>query len=105
MARGAECVRTGETTLEGAADPAGAPSGGVRPVVRASLRLAPVLVACVLASPAGAAERLRVTESGRYLERADGAPFFYLGDTAWLLLQRLDSAETERYLADRAEKG
>jgi hypothetical protein len=32
------------------------------------------------------AERLRVTPDGRWLERADGTPFFYLGDTAWLLL-------------------
>ena len=51
------------------------------------------------------AERLRVTPDGRWLERADGTPFFYLGDTAWLLLQRLNGDETERYLVDRAAKG
>jgi len=51
------------------------------------------------------AERLRVTPDGRWLERADGTPFFYLGDTAWLLLQRLNGDETERYLVDRAANG
>lgn len=54
---------------------------------------------------APAAEPLRVTSDGRWLERADATPFFYLGDTAWMLLQQLDPAETERYLSDRAEKG
>ena len=29
---------------------------------------------------------LRVSENGRYLERADGTPFFWLGDTWWLSL-------------------
>jgi hypothetical protein len=46
-----------------------------------------------------------VTSDGRWLERTDGTPFFYLGDTAWMLLQQLDAEETERYLTDRAEKG
>ena len=48
---------------------------------------------------------LRVADNGRFLVHADGSPFFYLGDTGWTLLQRLDSAETDRYLADRAAKG
>ncbi len=59
---------------------------------------------CAAAPAARAAERLRVTD-GRWLERADGTPFFYLGDTAWMLLQRLDGDETERYLTNRAGKG
>jgi hypothetical protein len=59
---------------------------------------------CAAPPAARAAERLRVTD-GRWLERADGTPFFYLGDTAWMLLQRLDGEETERYLRNRADKG
>ena len=38
---------------------------------------------------------LRVADNGRFLIQADGSPFFYLGDTAWALLQRLDWVETE----------
>jgi len=33
------------------------------------------------------------------------APFFWLGDTAWLMLQKLDKDETRTYLRNRAEKG
>jgi hypothetical protein len=32
-------------------------------------------------------------------------PFFWLGDTAWLLFSRLDREEAKRYLDDRREKG
>jgi Protein of unknown function (DUF4038) len=48
---------------------------------------------------------LKISPNRRYLVSAEGAPFFYLGDTAWALFQRLDRAETDRYLEDRARKG
>jgi hypothetical protein len=48
---------------------------------------------------------LRITSNGRALETADGAPFFYLGDTAWALLNALKPDEWERYLVNRADKG
>jgi len=48
---------------------------------------------------------LRVAANHRYLEYQDGTPFFYLGDTAWELFHRLNRAEADRYLADRAAKG
>ncbi len=35
----------------------------------------------------------------------DGRPFFWLGDTAWLLFSNLDDAEIECYLRNRAAKG
>lgn len=47
---------------------------------------------------------LTVAANHRYLE-AGGKPFFWLGDTAWLLLSRLDRAETEEYLATRQRQG
>ncbi len=48
---------------------------------------------------------IRVSEDRRFLEHADGTPFFYLADTAWALFQRLDRDEAARYLQDRAGKG
>src|SRR5437868_7308930 len=48
---------------------------------------------------------LKVSDNRRFLVRDDGAPFFYLGDTAWALFQRLDLADATRYLEDRAAKG
>jgi hypothetical protein len=41
----------------------------------------------------------------RYLIDERGAPFFYLGDTAWELFHRLTREEAEQYLQDRAAKG
>jgi hypothetical protein len=49
--------------------------------------------------------KLQVSANKRYLQHADGTPFFYLGDTAWELFHRLDRDETDQYLTDRAQKG
>ena len=49
--------------------------------------------------------RLKVSPNGRYFVDQDGKPFFYLGDTCWLLFQRLDHDEVDEYLKDRAAKG
>jgi hypothetical protein len=49
--------------------------------------------------------QLQVSPNKRYLVKADGQPFFYLGDTAWELFHRLNREEAETYLKDRAAKG
>jgi hypothetical protein len=49
--------------------------------------------------------RLKVSPNGRTFVDQDGKPFFYLGDTAWLIFQRLDRKEVDDYLKDRAGKG
>ncbi len=49
--------------------------------------------------------QLRVSKNQRYLETADGKPFFWLGDTAWELFHRLSREEADLYLKNRAEKG
>jgi hypothetical protein len=48
---------------------------------------------------------IAVSVNGRFLQYKDGEPFFWLGDTAWMLFQRLDREETERYLENRRLKG
>jgi hypothetical protein len=60
------------------------------------------------AGPAGKSVKglkLKVSGNGRYFVNQDGRPFFYLGDTCWLLFQRLNRAEVDEYLKDRAGKG
>ena len=47
---------------------------------------------------------LTINARGRGFLR-DGAPFFWLGDTAWLLFSRLSDGEIEIYLKNRAAKG
>ncbi|QDK83492.1 DUF4038 domain-containing protein [Spirosoma sp. KCTC 42546] len=48
---------------------------------------------------------LKVSDNHRYLVHQDGAPFFYMGDTAWELFHRLNREEADRYLKRRAEQG
>jgi hypothetical protein len=48
---------------------------------------------------------LRPAENGRYIEHADGTPYFRLGDTGWLLFTRLGRDEAPAYLDYRRERG
>jgi len=48
---------------------------------------------------------LRVSPDGRYLVDRDGQPFFWLGDTAWLLPQKARREDVALYLETRARQG
>jgi hypothetical protein len=48
---------------------------------------------------------LRVSSNGRYFINEKGEPFFWLGDTGWLLFARLTREEAEQYLENRRQKG
>ncbi|MDE5840253.1 MAG: DUF4038 domain-containing protein, partial [Muribaculaceae bacterium] len=48
---------------------------------------------------------LRVSDNGLFLQHEDGTPFFWLGDTGWLLPQRLDRDEAQHYLENTAGEG
>jgi hypothetical protein len=62
-------------------------------------------LAAGLAAPAAAElPGLHVAANRHYLAAGD-APFFWMGDTAWLLLSRLDREEAEQYLATRQRQG
>lgn len=54
--------------------------------------------------PSGPLPRLRVSDNQRFLATEDGRPFFWLGDTAWLLFPKLDREEVDKYFEDRAAK-
>ena len=47
---------------------------------------------------------LSISENRRYLMEGD-KPFFWLGDTAWLMFLKLDEDEIYTYLRNRKEKG
>jgi hypothetical protein len=55
--------------------------------------------------PFSAEAELSVSENGRYLTNADGSPFYWLGDTAWGLFQKLDRAEVKHYFEIRRGQG
>jgi hypothetical protein len=42
--------------------------------------------------------KLQVSANSRFLQFSDGTPFFWLGDTGWLLPERLDRNEVDYYL-------
>ncbi len=48
---------------------------------------------------------LKVSDNHRYFSTPDGKPFFWLGDTGWLLFSKLDRAEAEKYLEIRRKQG
>ena len=66
---------------------------------------------CACAAPEAQAPQppppmpLQVSENGRHLVDAGGRPFFWLGDTAWLLFQKTSRDDAEHYLATRARQG
>jgi len=47
---------------------------------------------------------IRLSQNRRYLEQADGTPFFWLSDTAWNGALKADHASWETYLSDRKRK-
>jgi hypothetical protein len=48
---------------------------------------------------------LTISENHRFLTDGNGKPFFWLGDTGWLLFSKLTREEAIQYLDDRAQKG
>ena len=48
---------------------------------------------------------IEVSENGHYFRRSGGKPFFWLGDTGWLMFNRLDRKNIEKYIEDRKAKG
>lgn len=55
--------------------------------------------------PYQALPRVRVHPGGHYLETEDGRPFFWLGDTAWELIDHTTREECSYYLKTRASQG
>ncbi len=72
--------------------------GGIMTVVLA-------LLSCDSENLSGLCGELRVSEEGRSLECLNGKPFFWLGDTGWLLFSKLTREEADLYLEDRRLKG
>lgn len=68
------------------------------------MRAIHALVLTLVLAATGPAQALQVSKNGRFLVTDDGAPFFWLGDTAWRL-QRLAPDELAYYLDTRKAQG
>jgi len=49
--------------------------------------------------------RVKISDSKRYFTTADGKPFFWLGDTGWLLFVKCNREDAVRYLDTRQSQG
>jgi len=76
--------------------------GGVRKKT-VVLWIAAVMALSAFSVQAAPLARLRVSENGRFFVKADGSPFFWMGDTEWALFH-LSREDAELYLKDRAAK-
>ena len=56
-------------------------------------------------SAAGVPGPIKVSPDGRHFVDRTGAPFFWLGDTAWPLFTQYSKEQAEAYLPNRAAKG
>jgi len=63
------------------------------------------LLFALLTHGAMQAQFLKVSDNQRFLVTRQGEPFFWLGDTGWEMLHRLDRDEMTRYMMNRAGKG
>ncbi len=48
---------------------------------------------------------LKVSSNGRFFQTADGKPFFWLGDTGWLLFVKCSREDAIHYLETRKQQG
>ncbi|WBL23392.1 glycoside hydrolase family 140 protein [Zunongwangia sp. HRR-M8] len=48
--------------------------------------------------------RLIISDNKHYFQKENGDPFFWLGDTGWLMFNKLDRKEIKEYIEDRKSK-
>jgi hypothetical protein len=63
------------------------------------------LLVGLLLSFGGFSQKLKISENGKYLSTEKGKPFFWMGDTAWELIHRLNREGVDHYLTTRASQG
>ncbi len=64
-----------------------------------------LILSCNTVSNTELCPDLRISENKRFLVTESGGPFFWLGDTGWLLFTKLSREDAEKYFEDRRQKG
>ena len=64
-----------------------------------------MLCTAITAQQPWANGKLRVSDNQRFLQFENGKPFFWLGETAWLMPEHLNREEVDFYLATCHEAG
>lgn len=73
-------------------------------MIKKTLLAALAAFLCLTGAHAQQLPALKVSANHRYFT-ADGKPFFWLGDTGWLLFSKLTREEADQYLETRAKQG
>src|SRR4249919_1624511 len=63
------------------------------------------LMGCTSKEGTGSLKNIRVSDNHRFLVAENGDPFFWMGDTGWLLFKKLTREDAVKYLDNRKEKG
>ena len=76
-------------------------------ILRFTKQIIPVLFLTFLslATFAQPLSKLKISDNKRFITDENGNPFFWLGDTGWLLFSKTTRQEAETYLKNRNEKG
>jgi hypothetical protein len=61
--------------------------------------------ACTTSDQNKSPAKLMISENRRFLTDENGDPFFWLGDTGWLLFTKLNREDAEKYLENRRQLG
>ena len=64
-----------------------------------------LILCCICCLSIAAQKKLLVSANKRFFTDEKGQPFFWLGDTGWLLFSKLTREEAGQYLEDRKNKG
>jgi hypothetical protein len=70
-----------------------------------SLTLIFLVISCNNKSGHDLTPLLKVSDNKRFLVTENGDPFFWLGDTGWLLFSKMSREEADEYLENRKQKG
>ncbi|MDI3321147.1 glycoside hydrolase family 140 protein [Pinibacter soli] len=74
-------------------------------MTRILLTFSIVLLCCAAGKRSVEMTPLKVSANHRYFTDGKGKPFFWLGDTGWLLCSKLNREDVVKYLNDRQSKG
>lgn len=74
-------------------------------ILRITIFLLGILAGNSLLAQDQRVQKLSISKNGRYFQTADGSPFFWLGDTGWLLFAKLTREEAIHYLDTRQKQG
>jgi hypothetical protein len=73
--------------------------------MRRIIIIAGLFIACICNAQQKTLPLLKISADKRHFQTSAGKPFFWLGDTGWLLFVKCNKEETIQYLDTRQQQG